>query len=606
MSKKVLSIVTVLVIIIEAFSPIAFSESSEVSAKEYSEMLKTFSESNFQYAFSDPIPNDEVGNLIDNIQLNRLIVSTNTNNELENYCGAVDKLEGYNNWHILQYDSVDNCNNAYEYYLGQDYVRYVEYDEIISGDNITTNNYVVENISDDVKKMQTNWASERIEADACISELKNNQVSLNPVIVALIDTGIEESHSYFTDESRILTGNRPSDNAPSPEAVKYWHGTRMCGLIVRNTPSNVKIKSYNYFYYKLAGNDYGLKTTLANEVKCAVEDGADVINLSLTSLTNFSSLKDEIKNAIDNNITVVVSSGNYNSNANYYFPASYSSAITVSSVDSNLKPWIDSETQGSNYGSVVDISAPGDNASIWTTDLNGGFCYTGGTSAAAALVSSAVAIIRSFNSEISVEKIEEIIKSTAYVPEGWDAENYGAGIVNFMNILEAMLQITEKPKIELIKNEKSNPEKAVITSSPNAKIYYTTNNTDPVVGKSALYTEPIDVTGVDIIKAIAVEEGMLTSETASKTIDITVTKTVRYKGSLELPAAKRSDFKSCYVAKEDIVTYEGDGTIKAHKVGKTDVIVFVNCGKKVTYEITVEYEWWQRMIRIFLLGFLWY
>ena len=55
-----------------------------------------------------------------------------------------------------------------------------------------------------------------------------------------------------------------------------------------------------------------------------------------------------------------------------------------------------------------------------------------------------------------------------------------------------------------------------------------------------------------------------------------------------------------------LITYEGDGTIKAHKVGKTDVIVFVNCGKKVTYEITVEYEWWQRMIRIFLLGFLWY
>ena len=39
-----------------------------------------------------------------------------------------------------------------------------------------------------------------------------------------------------------------------------------------------------------------------------------------------------------------------------------------------------------------------------------------------------------------------------------------------------------------------------------------------------------------------------------------------------------------------LVTHEGDGTIEAHKVGKTDVIVFVNCGKKVTYEITVEYE----------------
>ena len=604
-TKKIFCLIIILIITIESFSPLAFSESNETTAKEFSESLEMFSQENIKYAFSEAIPNEGKISL-ENVQLNRLVVSTNTNNQLENYCGAVDVLEGFNNWHLLQFKSAESAQIAYEYYSQQDYVNYVRYEELITADDIITNDTDTTDINDNLEKMRTNWASKKIEVDECLSALNNSHLSLNQVVIALIDTGVEENHSYFTEEERILKGKRPNDNVPDPEINKYWHGTRMSGLIVRNTPANVKIQSYNYFYYYIHKELVGSDFTLAVEVQNAVDDGVDIINMSLSGLGIYEDLEESIEIAIKNNIVVVTSAGNEFSNAMNYWPGYIPEVITVSSIDSNLKPWIYSDEQGSNYGSAVDISAPGDSGSIWTTDLNNKFCGTGGTSAAAALVSSAAAIIRSFNSEISVKEIEELIKSTAYVPEGWDTENYGAGIVNYMNILDAMLQITQKPKIEYINNENSNPEKAVITSSPNAKIYYTTNNAEPVVDKSALYTEPIDVTGLDIIKAIAVEDGMLPSESVSKTVDITVSKTVRYKGSLELAAAKRSDFKSCYVAKEDIVTYEGDGTIKAHKVGKSDVIVFVNCGKKVTYEITVEYKWWQKMIRIFLLGFLWY
>ena len=65
------------------------------------------------------------------INTNRLIVTTNTNEPLEDDYGAVDKLEGYINWHIMQYQDYDSAVNAYNNYLTQPYVKYIEFDEIL-------------------------------------------------------------------------------------------------------------------------------------------------------------------------------------------------------------------------------------------------------------------------------------------------------------------------------------------------------------------------------------------------------------------------------------------------------------------------------------------
>ena len=123
-TKKIFCLIIILIITIESFSPLAFSESNEITAKEFSESLEMFSQENIKYAFSEAIPNEGKISL-ENVQLNRLVVSTNTNNQLENYCGAVDVLEGFNNWHLLQFKSAESAQIAYEYYSQQDYVNYV-------------------------------------------------------------------------------------------------------------------------------------------------------------------------------------------------------------------------------------------------------------------------------------------------------------------------------------------------------------------------------------------------------------------------------------------------------------------------------------------------
>ena len=63
---------------------------------------------------------------------------------------------------------------------------------------------------------------------------------------------------------RILNGNRPKDNAPDPNQSNYSHGTKVAGVIIDNTPSNVLIKPYNYYYYF-----NGTTVTLATEIESA-------------------------------------------------------------------------------------------------------------------------------------------------------------------------------------------------------------------------------------------------------------------------------------------------------------------------------------------------
>lgn len=586
--KKLISIVLAFVNITLLFSVLGFCEESQSVQVKFSERLKEFLANNSGYATFEYVDGEEL------VSTNRLVISTNSNEPIENDMGAVDKLEGNYNWHFFQYSSKDAVTDAYQYYVKQDYVNYVEADEVVE---------IYEPVEMYSSENQSSaWFEETIEVAKAKDALENSGINLHETLVAVVDSGLDTSHPFFDDpnnKSKLVLGKNELDNIPYPTK----HGTKVAGVVFNNTTQNVKIRPYNCTTVLFPDGIIRATTgTIAAEFMEIIEDKEykfDVINLSIVSASDKNTLRDAINLAVSKNICVVVSAGNTGDIASQYNQTCYDNSIVVSSITQNLIPRDDS-----CYGNVVDIAAPGEN--IPTICPDGDYGYINRTSAAAPFVSAAAAMIKSIDPDCTPAEIEELIKSTAFVPEGWDTENYGAGIVNFMNILEAMVQTTEKPKIEFIKNDKHNPEKAVITSSPNAKIYYTTNNTEPIVGKSALYTEPIDVTGLDIIKVVAVEDGMLSSETVSQTIDITVKKTVRYKGSLELPAAKRSDFKSCYVAKEDIVTYEGDGTIKAHKVGKTDVIVFVNCGKKVTYEITVEYEWWQRWIRIFLLGFLWY
>ena len=150
-----------------------------------------------------------------------------------------------------------------------------------------------------------------------------------------------------------------------------------------------------------------------------------------------------------------------------------------------------------NFGETVDIAAPGEN--INSLNVWGGYIEYSGTSMAAPFVTSAVAIIKSINPDITSEEVLGLIKSSATVPSEWN-NLYGAGILNVEKMVSDYFSIS--PKISFDENQKIN----ITVPSSTSVVYYTTDGSTPIIGESAIYTEPFNPSNINTVKAIAREK----------------------------------------------------------------------------------------------------
>jgi PKD repeat protein len=123
-----------------------------------------------------------------------------------------------------------------------------------------------------------------------------------------------------------------------------------------------------------------------NGIIYATDNGADIINLSLGSSIDFPPLEAAVNYAHDNDVIVVAAAGNSNTNV-ASFPAAYTHAIAVAASDN-----MDQKASFSNFGSWVDITAPGVN--IFSTVPTAGYGNKSGTSMACPLVVSALALMK--------------------------------------------------------------------------------------------------------------------------------------------------------------------------------------------------------------------
>lgn len=569
---------------------------------------ETIASENFFLSLSDMIVEYDLNSFDSSVvsgkaPTNRLVVKTVTNDALTDTQGAKAVLEGWNSIHILQYSNETEANEALEYYQAQDYVIYAEMDVYYSCSSGTMTG---ESFEYTATEENLSWGTSVVNLDYLNNLIvESGRVSENDeVVVAVFDTGLLETHAIFDNKDRIrkgynvFEGNGDTSDEGDTSLESIGHGTHVSGIIYENTLPNVKIRPYRINLEHGQDSYDTAMTILGTAIYTAVDIGDDLINVSMKwGAYGNSYITEAIEYAYDNNVPLIAAAGNYSINASTTYPANIENVITVSAVDETFTP-----ADFSNYGSCVDIAAPGvDIASACKNPYI--ILEASGTSMAAPFVSAAVATLKLIYPDISSKKITDILKTSVYTPSGWN-KKYGTGVLNCESFMSIKKSFT--PRI----NFNSEGNITITSLSPNATIYYTIDGSEPIVGKSDVYSSPFSTSGVISVRAIAYEAEKFQSDEATLPIKWSVYEDVYYKETVtfdELKVPQNAKIISVYSSDEDVVTVnKTQREIYATGTGEAKVYIYLENNRKMTIFITSEYHIFQWFIILFLWGYFWY
>ncbi|MEV6183269.1 S8 family peptidase [Streptomyces sp. NPDC052016] len=305
------------------------------------------------------------------------------------------------------------------------------------------------------------------------------------VTVAVIDTGyvahsdlaanIVGGYDFIADTAVAVDGNgrdsNPADpgdwynanecGAGIPASNSSWHGTHVAGTIAAVTNNSKGVAGIAYGAkispVRVLGKCGGYDSDIIDAITWASggtvsgvpanSNVAKVINMSLggdgacTSATQSA-----INAAVNRGTTVVVAAGNENDNVANHSPGNCSNVISVAATNRT-----GAKASYSNYGSLVDISAPGGQTSTGTANgilstLNSGtrtpstenYAYYQGTSMATPHIAGLAALMKSANSALTPAQIESAIKANARALPGACSGGCGAGLADATRTVQAV------------------------------------------------------------------------------------------------------------------------------------------------------------------------
>lgn len=254
------------------------------------------------------------------------------------------------------------------------------------------------------------------------------------VVISSIDTGVDMDHPEFT--GRLIAGRDWVSGDANPED-EDGHGSHTSGTMAGSTvgvagvtgaAGNVRI-----LVQKVCGPSGCPTSAIVNAIRAAADyPGMVAMNLSLGGSTISRSEKDAIAYATNKGVLVIAAAGNSGS-GKVACPACDPNAISVASTN-----WRDALAYYSQYGSGLDMSAPGgelysnttDEMGVWSAYLSGGYAMLQGTSMATPQVTGAAAVIAS-KTGLRGSALRSRLQSTAddIGTAGYDTK-FGNGRVN--------------------------------------------------------------------------------------------------------------------------------------------------------------------------------
>lgn len=259
------------------------------------------------------------------------------------------------------------------------------------------------------------------------------------VTVAVIDTGVDGSVAEL--KGAIVGGMDASgigsQNGQKPVGDNSQHGTMVASLLagrgrgpvpgsgVIGVAPEAELLTASVAFGADTGSTISNDEQIAAAVRWAVDNGADVINMSLTrnTLDWPQSWDDAFLYAFEHDVVVVAAAGNRGAGTTAVgAPATIPGVLTVAGVDRNGEASFDASSQGI----TISVAAPSED--LVGVVPGGGYAKWDGTSGAAPLVSGLVALVRSAHPELSAAEVINRVVSTA-VPRG-AVQIYGNGLID--------------------------------------------------------------------------------------------------------------------------------------------------------------------------------
>lgn len=278
------------------------------------------------------------------------------------------------------------------------------------------------------------WSLAKINAQPAWSITKGSA----SVIIAIIDNGVLVTHEDLAANIWIntgeITGNGLDDdlngyvddrngydvadgdgNVNPPSGITssdpFNHGTHCSGIAagVTNNGKGIASIGFNCRIMPVKCNrnnaEGNVLTRVTDGIRYALRNGADVISMSFGS--EGSSLTEQLlmNQCLAQGIVLVAAAGNDNVSTPFY-PASYDGVISVGATDQN-----DAKASFSNFGSTVDVMAPGTSIYSTVASSNTAYSFFGGTSMACPLVAGLAGLVKTVAPAFTPAQVTAQIKN---------------------------------------------------------------------------------------------------------------------------------------------------------------------------------------------------